>query len=79
MTQRHLINMEVAPVQDGKFQATVKLDNGQVATSKPFESTDDASSWAAKYAEEAGKAADEDYSPEVKAMLASESKVADQS
>jgi hypothetical protein len=77
VSDRHLVNMQIAPVQDGKYQATLKLDNDQTATSHPFETTDAASEWAVKYAEEAGKAADEDHSPEVKAGLASEAKTAE--
>ena len=66
------MSMSINPIQDGKYQASLRLDNGQSARSVPFDTTDAASHWSSCYAEEAGKASDESYSPEVQAGLQSE-------
>jgi hypothetical protein len=66
-----LESVTITAMADGKFQATLKLFNGETATSKGFAGTDEASAWAAKYAAEAeNKGADEAHSAEVNAGTA---------
>lgn len=66
----NLLRMTIAPVREGDFMAEVMLADSTSAASKPFASVDEATAWAIKYADEAGsKAADQDFSPEVKAGI----------
>lgn len=72
---KEIRRLSVSQVGEGRYIASVILEDGQQATSTTFQSADEASKWAVTYAETSPEGADEPRSAEMTQTTASTSQV----